>query len=222
MTADYLARRVLIKGRELRDLDLFTRKRMNYLNVYMVFNLLIIDFIILSHVLFGLKIGDIQDMGVVFVVFPNLMLIYLVTRVLSYRKESKIDLPNPSRYIIDVENYSGDERRSLVNQINNRKRSMKYFADKVTAEQKLNPFFFIIPAIASMIVYYNKEGEINFPLFFLISLLIINSIGFLIATRKSRFSFSQMQNSVVFRLRNPIIDALLVSILNPGSNENRK
>lgn len=223
MTVKYIVKRIYMKQRLIADLELLAIKKL--ISGYKFF----ISIILICDLLFLLSITDISNKSIFdelspkYILIINLPLVFFAYRIWKNTKNHKYDFPEPNKYVSDLKEYSIEDLRKLVTQVNSHYKSLENLVMRMAESQIMIPTFVITVSglkALTLIVEFDKTKD--FGLLFFVSAIMVSGFGFLIGFRSNVGSFVKTQNTIIYKIRNLIIDSLVFSPLNPGSNAIRK
>jgi len=223
MTLEYIIKRIYNKTRITADFDLLAIRKLisGYIYFITIMTLFDIAFFLSYFSLIDKSLS--LELSNEFIIIMNIVLVFSLYRVWRNNKNFKYKFPNPQNYQEDIKDYSQEDLRILVKQINDRHRLMQRIVNSMLKDQFIGPI--IIVAASSFKAYDMISKGLNnddLVLLFLLITSIASGIGFIIGIRKNPTSFKYLQRSISYKVRNIIIDSIIYSNLNPGSNEIRK
>lgn len=223
MTVEYIVKRIYKKSRLIHDLDLFAFKKLVSTYPIILISILCFDTLLLLNRYFGIAANIIENTTRNEIIFTNALLAYITFRAWKNSNKVKYEFVEPDRYIADLKEYTSEELRKLVIQINKRRRIMTRMVGAMAEYELIIPGSFLL---AGAFKLYDVLAKGNFKLdlvyIFFISVVIALQVGFLLGFRKNPSYFKTLQNTIVYKVRNLIIDSIVSSSINPGSNAIRK
>ncbi|MEK6480544.1 hypothetical protein WJR50_23575 [Catalinimonas sp. 4WD22] len=223
MTTEYIIKRIYYKSRIIADFDLFAIKKLISGYKYFIFLIIITDLVYFLSKYLGIESAITVEITIKHIFIINTALAFFIYRIWKNYNNHKYNFPEPLKYLQDISEYSDEDLRKLVKQVNRRQIFMERLVGRMIEYQIIIPTFLIIIIVYKLYEVYSEPSvRFNFSFIFFMSAVLFSAIGFLLGARISPKSFKKDQNSIIYRVRNIIIDSLVFSNLNPGSNEIRK
>lgn len=223
MTVEYIVKRIYKKLRIIGDFDLLAIRKLTSGYKYFTSVILIVDIVLILSKYFIMDESISTEIAMKYIYLMNIALIFFAYRIWKNNQNHKYGFPELTKYISDLKQYSNDDLRKLVKQVNRRQQIMERLVKGMIEFQIMIPLFVIIGTAVKIYQSVSENnGGLNFGFIFFMTSLLVSAIGFLLGARTNPRSFKRMQNSIAYKIRNLIIDALVFSPINPGSNEIRK